>query len=86
MLETILGNHGIRREAQENRRREPPASSVAHHNHMQENNHIARLHCCSQQKGRKQNAGCANRYLSERDIYPKQDREHRLGEFAKIAH
>jgi len=81
MLETILGNHGIRREAQENRRREPPANSVAHHNHMQ----VKQSHCPATLLLATERP--ANRTLAVPiDIYPKQNREHRLGEFAKIAH
>ena len=81
MLDTILGNHPARREAP----REFTASN-AHHNHVQ----VKQSHCpytaTRNRKARTQNARRANRYLCETDIHPKQNREHRLGELAKIAH
>src|SRR3974377_1130250 len=74
MLETILGKHAIRREAQENRRREPPANSVAHHNHMQ----VKQSHCPATLLLATERP--ANRTLAAPiDIYPKQNREDRLG-------
>src|SRR3974377_100414 len=70
MLETILGKHAIRREAQENRRREPPANSVAHHNHMQ----VKQSHCPATLLLATERP--ANRTLA---APIEQNREHRLG-------
>ena len=48
MLETILGNHRVRRETQENR---DVSQSSALHNHVQvKQSHCRAPHCYSQQK------------------------------------